>query len=267
MVLRLALLILLLPATLNADGSLNLCLSCHPPHHQQYGTCSDCHRGDPRSSRHEIAHFGLIAGRYAWFMIPGSPQTESGVQLLDRYACRRCHISGSKGNELATNLDDSAIGSSPPLLVEAIRHPVRFMPDFHLPDSLLDALINALYAQALHSEPNAEEVPRIVHFDEGNAAQTDLFTKHCGGCHQLLTTTLGGLGTGVVAPNLSGLLTEFYPQTADNETAWTSDKLEKWLKNPRDIHPLTQMMPVQLKDADVNRLLELLQQPHSSTRH
>lgn len=260
MVIRLALLILLYAPVmaLAAEEPLNRCLSCHPAHHQQYGSCTDCHRGDSRSSRLNIAHFGLIAGRYAHFNLPDSPLVEQGKQQLDLYACRRCHISGDKGNRLATNLDLIVTASSPASLIDAIRNPVQFMPDFHLTDTQFEVLINALYALAQKVEQNSEEIPQVVHFDDRVDMEENIFVKHCGGCHQILTSTLGGLGSGIVAPNLSGLLTEFYPKTADNDEAWNRENLKKWLKNPRDIHPLTQMMPVSLDDEEFAKLLELI---------
>lgn len=260
MVIRLALLILFyVPVmALAAEEPLNRCLSCHPAHHQQYGGCTDCHRGDIRSSRLNIAHFGLIAGRYAHFNLPNSPLVELGKQQLDLYACRRCHISGDKGNRLATNLDHIVTASSPASLIDAIRNPVQFMPDFHLTDTQFEVLINALYALAQKIEQSSEEVPQVVHFDDRVDMEENIFVKHCGGCHQILTSTLGGLGSGIVAPNLSGLLTEFYPKTADNGEAWNRENLKKWLKNPREIHPLTQMMPLSLDDEEFAKLLELI---------
>lgn len=241
-----------------SEEPLNRCLSCHPAHHQEYGICTDCHRGDPRSSRQNIAHFGLIAGRHALFNLWDTPQVEQGNQQVEVYACRRCHIIGNKGNRLAGNLDRIVTTSAPEPLLESIRNPVQFMPNFHLSDELLDRLINALYSLAQKVEQSTEEVPQVVHFEDRVGTEDNLFVKHCGGCHQILTSTLGGLGSGIVAPNLSGLLTEFYPKTADNDEAWNRENIKKWLKNPRDIHPLTQMMPVSLDDEEVAKLLELI---------
>lgn len=260
MVFRLALLILLsFPAESSAsEEALNRCFACHQGHHQEYGTCTDCHRGDPRSSRPNIAHFGLIPARHAWFNLPDTPQVEQGTRQLETNACRRCHISGDKGNRLATNLDRSVAASDPLSLIEAIRNPVQLMPDFHLPESRLDALINALFSLGQKIEIVSDEMPQVVHFEGRDSMEENLFVKHCGGCHQALTEALGGLGDGIVAPNLSGLLTEFYPETAKDNTAWNRDNLKKWLKNPRDIHPLTRMMPVRLEDERLTQLIDLL---------
>lgn len=268
MVFRLALLILLcapVVVTGAEDERLNRCLACHQGHHQDYGTCTECHRGDPRSSRLNIAHFGLIQARYAWFNLPDTPQVEQGTRQLELNACRRCHVSGDKGNRLATNLDRSIAVSDPLSLVEAIRHPVALMPDFHLPDSRLDALINALFSLGQHVEIVPDEMPQVVHFEGREKMEDNLFVKHCGGCHQILTAALGGLGDGIVAPNLSGLLTEFYPETAKDNTTWDQDNLKKWLKNPREIQPLTRMMPVRLEDEELKQLLGLLDEDISQS--
>jgi cytochrome c2 len=260
LVFHLALLILLcLPAFSSAsEGAVNRCLACHQEHHQEYGTCTDCHRGDPRSSRLNIAHFGLIQARHAWFNLPDTPQVEQGTRHLETYACRRCHISGDKGNRLATNLDRSIAASDPLTLVEAIRNPVRLMPDFHLPESRLDTLINALFSLGRDVDVVSDEMPQVVHFEARERMEENLFVKHCGGCHQALTATLGGLGDGMVAPNLSGLLTGFYPETAKDNAAWNRENLKEWLKNPRDIRPLTPMMPVRLEDEELTQLFDLI---------
>jgi len=251
--------LLCLPAIASAgEEAINRCLACHQGHHQEYGTCIDCHRGDPRSSRQNIAHFGLIQARHAWFNLPETLQVEQGSRQLETYACHRCHISGNKGNRLASNLDRSVTTSDPESLVAAIRNPVQFMPDFHLTDAHLDTLINALYFFALNVKQHTGETPQIVHFEDRGNMEDNIFVKHCGGCHQALTAALGGVGSGTVAPNLSGLLTAFFPKTAEEDNAWNRDNLKKWLKNPRDIHPLARMMPVRLEDVELTQLFDLI---------
>jgi hypothetical protein len=59
------------------------------------------------------------------------------------------------------------------------------------------------------------------------------FDKHCGGCHRVLTRRWGGLGSGLVGPNLSGLTSEFYPMPFREGEPWTAERLKKWLENPR----------------------------------
>jgi len=233
------------------------CLSCHAVHYAELGGCLDCHRGDPRSSRLEIAHFGLISGRYAHFRRPGSILVERGGKRIDETGCRRCHIIGGRGNRLATDLDQSVSESAPGELVEAIRRPVLFMPDFHWPDALLDEVVNALYAAACR-EMAEDELPRIVHFERGEEAGENFFVKHCGACHRVLTAAAGGLGETDNAPNLSGLLTPFFPVKYREDEPFNRDNLKKYLDNPRQTRPLTRMAPVPLKEEDYRQLLEVI---------
>lgn len=258
MVARLALLILcwLLPgAALAAEPH---CLSCHAAHYAEMGGCLDCHRGDPRSSRLEIAHFGLIPARYSHFRMPGSVVVERGGKRIDETGCRRCHVIGGRGNRLATDLDQSVGTSAPEELAEAIRRPVLFMPDFHWSEALLDEVVNALYAAARGREMAGEELPRIVHFEVEGTAGENPFVKHCGSCHRVLTAAAGGLGETDVAPNLSGLLTPFYPVAYRENEPFNRDNLKKYLDNPRQTRPLTRMAPVPLKEEDYRKLLEVI---------
>ncbi|AJF05860.1 selenite/tellurite reduction operon c-type cytochrome lipoprotein ExtS [Geoalkalibacter subterraneus] len=246
-----------LPAV--ADESVS-CLRCHPVHYAERGSCVDCHRGDPRSSRPVIAHFGLIPADYSDFTLPESAVVKNGNKLLDEMACRRCHVIGGRGNRLATSLDQSVNLSDPLRLAEAIREPVLFMPDFHLPDPLLVEVVNALYAAGVGREVPAEQTPQVVHFEESDENEDNAFIKNCGACHRTLTTALGGLGSGEVAPNLSGLLTPFFPPTYkdDSDDPWNRDRLKKWIDNPRKSRPLVRMAPVRLEEEDFSRLMDIL---------
>jgi cytochrome c2 len=66
---------------------------------------------------------------------------------------------------------------------------------------------------------------------------------------------------GTVGPNLSGLFSEFYPATAAGQKRWDPQALEKWLKNPRQSLPATQMRPVPLKKEEFDLLLQMLAPP------
>jgi cytochrome c2 len=72
----------------------------------------------------------------------------------------------------------------------------------------------------------------------------------------VLTSRFGGLGNSAIGPNLSGLLTEYYPPTYKEKERWTVDALGKWLKNPREIRKLTQMPPQKLSVKKFKRLLK-----------
>jgi cytochrome c2 len=228
--------------------SLNLCLDCHAPHYAALGTCIDCHAGNPATRRVAIAHTGLIAGRFAAFTLPDNVVTRRGEQRLKDYACRRCHVSDGKGNRLAANLDMATYYATPEELDAAIKEPVLFMPQFYFTESQRVELVNALLAGSRRQDRAAGEPPVVVHFEGEESPQEREFEKQCGACHRSLTERYGGLGTGLIGPNLSGLLTSFYPQNfGDKQQRWSVENLEKWLKNPRQVRQLTQMPPQVVK--------------------
>ena len=234
------------------------CLACHPVHYADLGICVDCHRGDSRSSRPAIAHRGLISARYAHFTLEDDPVVVSGSKQIKTSACRRCHIICRKGNHLAADLDQSVNLSDPPTLAESIRHPVLYMPDFEFPEGILYKVVNALFAAGVGRKASHLEVPEVVHFEERDEAKDNVFVKNCGACHRMLTAALGGLGHGDVAPNLSGLLTEFYPRSIRGQERWSAENVQKSLKNPRVIRPEAQMPPVHLEQKELNELLDIL---------
>jgi cytochrome c2 len=264
LVVRVWLLILLLsPVALQAEeppAERNHCLDCHPVHYVQRASCIDCHRGHPGTARIKIAHDGLIAGRFAAFTLEESPVVKRGEQRLKDYACRRCHVTAGKGNRVAANLDLSQQETSPEELAEAIKSPVLFMPDFHFSEQQRVELVNALLAGAMQVELPEGELPAVIHFEGKGTSREIQFEKHCGGCHRVLTMRYGGLGHGLIGPNLSGLFSEFYLKNfGEDGRAWTVESLEKWLKNPRKIRPLSQMPPLQLKPDEFQALVRELQ--------
>ncbi|WP_026841268.1 selenite/tellurite reduction operon c-type cytochrome lipoprotein ExtS [Citrifermentans bremense] len=236
------------------------CLRCHPPHYRGLGSCVGCHRGDPRSDRLRVAHYGLVAARFSWSGVPGSAPVERGNRLLETFACRRCHNAAGRGNRLASNLDLLPAGTTPENLFASIDAPALQMPDFKLEQGAITDLVNALLAGTKGSAKKGKETPRVVHFETAGKGE-NVFEKKCGPCHKVLTAALGGVGRGSVGPNLSGLFSEFYPPTVAGKERWSAPALEKWLKNPRQSRPSTQMRPVPLKKEELERLLQILDAP------
>ncbi len=257
------LILLLVPCTMSAKeppAKIIHCLHCHPVHYATRASCVECHKGVPDTRRLDIAHSNLIAARYSAFTLDGSAVVERGQQRLKDYACRRCHISDNKGNRLAANLDLAPRYSKPEELDEAIKTPVLFMPEFHFTEQHRTELINALLDGARRSKFPEGEVPGVIHFEGEGAPVERLFEKHCGGCHRVLTAQFGGLGSGLIGPNLSGLFTESYLANFSAEgLRWNRENLEKWLKNPRKFRPLSQMPPVSLKADELEKLVLELQ--------
>lgn len=264
MVIRIWLLVLLLSANLCSAEPLagkNYCLECHPVHYAELGSCVSCHRGFAGTARLNIAHNGLIATRFSSFTLADDPITKQGKQRLDDYACRRCHISADKGNRLAANLDFSQLEKNPEELDEAIQFPVLFMPEFHFTQPQRVELINAILFGGKQLKVPDHELPEVVHFEGEEITREFQFEKHCGSCHRALTARFGGLGSGLIGPNLSGIFSEFYLLNfGEDKQRWSIVNLEKWLKNPRKIRLYAQMPPVELKKEEFEDICKELQQ-------
>ncbi|ACM19708.1 menaquinol oxidoreductase complex Cbc6, cytochrome c subunit, putative, 4 heme-binding sites [Geotalea daltonii FRC-32] len=252
---------LLFPAMVSA-GRKSACLTCHPSHHTGRGSCTGCHRGNDRSERKNIAHHGLIGGRYAHFTIPGSKVVEEGKKLIGAGGCRRCHTTGDRGNRLAADLDKLFPGASPEDVFKAIKNPVLYMPDFHFVDTEIVSLVNAIASGARQETDRQREIVQVVHFIDDGLARENSFVRLCGSCHKLLSHRYGGLGSGHMGPSLSGLFSEFYPATFAGKTRWREDNLKRWLKNPRKVRPNALMPPVAVTAAELEQLTDAMVVPY-----
>ncbi len=254
----------LLPA---AAGAASRCVTCHPAHYAERGACPACHRGDERTDRVNIAHRGLIPAAYSWFALPGSPVVRRGGDRIEASACRRCHAWRGEGNGFAANLDDLLAVSSPRKIHDAIRSPAAYMPDFRFDETRIREIVNAILAAgADRKTPARPGIPVVVHFEDADGRADLLFPRACGPCHRILSDAQGGLGTGAIGPNLSGLLTRHYPPTFGDGDRWTPDKLKKWLKNPRSVKPAAAMPPVPLSPEQVDELAGLMSAPAGRPR-
>lgn len=226
-------------------------------HYPERGACTECHRGEPRAARKENAHFGFIPARFSAFTLPESDVVRRGEKISENTACRRCHTSGGTGNRLATDLDRLARDVSPTEIASSIRKPALAMPDFRFTEDQIISLVNAIYAASGKTANPDGRTPRVVHFTVATSSE-DVFRKKCGGCHRALTERLGVVGHGDIGPNLSGLLTEFYPATFRGNQPWTRKSLAEWLKNPRESRRTARMPPRQLTGEEFLSLLEIL---------
>lgn len=234
------------------------CSHCHVPHYETEASCVDCHRGIPGTDRAQIAHYQLVQGKYACFTFPDSPVVKDGQGLIDTSGCRRCHRTGRKGNGLASDLDTSFEKTLPEALADAIKNPAAFMPNFYFLEADIIRLVNAvLESSAVYASTSGEDI-RIIHFEEDIKDSDNIFNKHCGSCHRLLTQKFGGLGQGDIGPNLSGIFSRFYFKNYKNGMPWNSNRLKQWLKNPRDIRPTSQMPPVILTEDELSHLIHIM---------
>jgi len=250
------LLILFSPSAFGAATG-ELCLTCHPGHYGELGGCTSCHRGNPASKRHNVAHQGLVAGRHARFALKRDRSVAQGEALVQRLGCRRCHVIAAQGNLLAANLDRVAAMRSSAELVASLKTPAAAMPDFRLDGERIDLLITVLYAAAVRGGSSGE-TPLAVHFRRDGARGGDPFSVKCGPCHRALSSRLGAVGAGVIGPDLSGLFSPFYPPAAPSGEPWTVRRLARWLKNPRSLRPWSLMRPVSLTAADLEQLTGVL---------
>ena len=246
------------PATASPGNS---CLECHSSHYAEQGGCVFCHRGNQRTNRKDLAHGGLIRGRYAGFTNSRSAEVLSGTQLAEKAACRRCHVLNGTGNRLAVNLDNLFWTTNPVSIRFALINPALYMPNFYFSERDLDRLVITILAGGLRAGKALKEQPLVVHFSAADSAKQNIFVKNCGSCHKLLSKRDGGLGTGVVGPNLSGLLSRFYPHTFEGNKAWDEERLKRWLKNPRAVRKNAVMRPIPLKPAEWDELLKTFAPP------
>ncbi len=229
------------------------CLVCHGPHFQAY-ECGACHRGMPNTARKDIAHTGLVSGKAAYFLLPGSPPIREGKELIKRAGCRRCHRIGGQGEARAANLDASARTKPLKALQKSLTTPVAFMPDFRFRNPQAEMVLGAVLAESRIARSLNGYL--VVHF-QAEGKLSDAFSKRCGGCHRLLSRAYGPLGEGNAGPNLSGLFGAFFPNDPALG-AMTKKKLEKWLINPRSLKATALMPPVSLTQEELQEVYHAL---------
>jgi len=206
------------------------------------------------------AHHALVSGAYAQHKLPGSSSVQRGKKLIDGYGCRRCHVIAGRGNRLATDLDRHSLRFVPGKIADAVRNPAFHMPDFRFTEGEIADLVNALLAETRGAKPTGKEkeIPDVVHFRPGGRPPGDPFTKRCGPCHKALTEGHGGLGGGVSGPNLSALFSVEFPRRAPRGNLWTPAALKLWVENPWRHAPGSLMLPVRLKEGEIEGIVRIL---------
>jgi cytochrome c2 len=234
------------------------CLACHAPHHETLGACTACHRGDPGAARKELAHARLLTGRAADHVDETSAAVREGARLAEAAACRRCHTIAGTGNRLAADLDAVVAGREQGEIVSSVERPVENMPDFGFERRQAESLVAFLLH---HAREETDAPPYRVRFQRSPAAAgSGTFDRNCGPCHRMLGRE-GPRGAGNAGPNLSGLLTSWYPPTAEGGRAWNETALRQWLQNPRAVRAATTMPPVPLEAHELAAILEELEPP------
>lgn len=220
------------------------CLACHAAHREPTA-CTECHRGDERATRAELAHAHLLSGGAAEHRDASSATVRRGGRLVEGAACRRCHTIGGRGSRLATELDRVVGRREQRELARSIVDPVENMPEFGFDGAQAESLVAFLLH---HARADGAADSYRVHFRRDGAATRSMFDAKCGPCHRALTPS-GPRGTGTAGPNLSGLLGSFYPPTFREGRPWDEEALRDWLRNPR-AHRSGTTMPLLVLDAD-----------------
>lgn len=230
--------------------SKDLCINCHGEHIKS--SCVSCHRGNPDTKRIGLAHYKIISGKFLKYKIDKKIK-EDGDILIKNLGCRRCHIIGKSGNNKGNDLNKIIKKKTTEEIILAIQNPGYFMPDFKIYDSTLILLMNALF-----SSSNSDTIERGVNMIYFKRQQLDnIFDNKCGSCHRLISDKLGFLGKSGIAPNLSGILTEYYPKTK-NLKSNTPEDIKIFLKNPRSYNKNSIMPPQEISDIEIKNILETL---------
>lgn len=132
------------------------------------------------------------------------------------------------------------------------------MPNFYCDDIQIAFLVNAILAGSESAGTKLGETAQVVHFEDEKQSRENIFARQCGSCHKFLSEKSGGQGSGYICPNLSGLLSEYYPRTHRDAAPWTPDKLKKWLENPRNMRANARMKPMRLGAGEFDLLMETM---------
>jgi cytochrome c2 len=230
----------------------NFCTDCHKKHYEDIGNCESCHRGISETKRKDLAHFKLIGGKHAEFLFTSSDKKNEGIDLINKSGCRRCHNIGNKGNKLSADLNSSIKSQTIKTIVDAIENPSEFMPNFHFTADQIDSIVTALLYFVYVENGYNKNIIQVAHISYRN---DNIYEKKCGGCHKMISSIFGPVGSADIAPNLSGLLTDFYPWEIAGKK-WNEQILSEWIKNPRSILKNALMPIVILSDDELEKVLK-----------
>jgi len=230
------------------------CIKCHISHYEKIADCVTCHRGIDITSRKGIAHFNLITGQFADFLM-NSKYISEAKDVVEDVGCRRCHLLAQKGNNLARDLYFTGKNRNGEYIVKMIKEPNEYMPNFHFDNTTAIKIAKFILLDGVvKRESKISPYPVYIDGEEKN-----VFSEKCGGCHNALLKGVGPAGKGDIGPNLSGLFTEYYKSIIlGNNKKFNEDLLKKWIKNPRSIKKNTTMPVINLSDTDLKDLIKNL---------
>lgn len=227
-----------------------LCVNCHSEHIKS--SCISCHKGNPNSMRIKIAHENIIKGEFLMYKIDNNIKINS-ENIINDIGCRRCHKIGQYGNTKGSDLNKSINSKNIRDLTNSILAPSDFMPDFKLLPNRITLIMNGLIANSEnYEESNSKSIIYLK-----NKLEKNLFIEKCGNCHKVISEKLGHLGSGNIAPNLSGILSKYYPKTINLKTNSIED-IKNFIKNPRHFNKHANMPVVELSDEEMKEIIEIL---------
>lgn len=245
----------------------------HPPipHSLTEFGCVMCHRGQGFATTVEDAHDSTLAweqpilpARYVESScgqcherpLTGTPQLNSGREMLASYGCVNCHKVLSPGGRAMTATDNPpplshvASKTSREWIFAWLKNPQAYaatatMPNFQLSDDDARDLSAFLISQ---STPYLEGAPRKSAPAAGDPQQgaSVYGESYCASCHAMQNAA-GLMVGGNVGPELTRIGSKVKPE-------W----LAEWLRNPKTYDPETIMPHYRFEDKDIGLVMGFL---------
>ena len=228
------------------------CLNCHKKHYEKIANCIVCHRGINKTSRKDIAHFGLITKKFSDFTI-NNRDINMGREIVNNSHCRRCHYIENKGNFIAVNLNNSGYENIGEYLFKMIKNPVEFMPNFEFDNETVYKIVKYILFNSNNVSIKQNPYPVFM-----KSSQKSVFKELCSGCHNIISKKTGPVAGKNIGPNLSGLFSGFYPVDfiKPKSPKWDNETLKKWILNPRNYKKNSTMPPLEISKSDLEKLLK-----------
>ena len=245
----------------------------HPaiPHNLDQFGCTVCHRGQGAATTVTEAHSSTLAweqpllpakyiesgcGQCHHSPMPGTPQLESGRNLLSREGCVHCHTvklpdgSTMKASDDPPSLSHIADKTSREWVYAWLKDPQAYastatMPNFKLSDDDARDISAFLIANSKPLEGDTATLAAKASSDP--AAGASLYGESfCASCHAVQNAA-GNMVGGDVGPELTKVGSKVKPE-------W----LQAWLRNPRVYDPATAMSHYRFSDPQIATLAGFL---------
>ncbi len=246
----------------------------HPviPHTSEQFGCVMCHRGQGAATTVEEAHSSTLAweqpilpvryvqsscGQCHRAPLTGTPQLNSGRNLLGRYGCVHCHTikladgSAIKPTDDPPSLEHIADKTTREWIYAWLKDPQAYavtstMPNFKLSDPDARDISAFLISTSTPIPGDTAAVPKDQKTPDPTAGASLYGESFCASCHAVQNAA-GNVVGGDVGPELTRIGTKAKPE-------W----LLAWLRNPRVYDPGTAMPHYRFTDQQVSLLTGFL---------